>query len=88
MVEGSEGGADILHHGLGDAGQEACVDGSDHRVDLPTDTRTCRTYAVNTYNWERWMGAKPEMHTKASTCTEEVVAWDGCTVVRPQATVG
>ena len=43
VVEGFEGGADVLHHGLGDAGQEAGLYGGDQGVDLPTRMTSRRT---------------------------------------------
>ena len=43
VVEGFEGGADVLHHGLGDAGQESGLDGGDHGVDLRTRMTSRRT---------------------------------------------
>ena len=45
VVEGFEGGADVLHHSLGDASQEAGLDGGYYGVDLPTDTIICITGA-------------------------------------------
>lgn len=36
LVDGLEGGADVLHHGLGNAGLESGRDGSEHGVDLST----------------------------------------------------
>ena len=43
VVEGFEGGADVLHHSLGDAGQKAGLGGGDHGVDLPTRMTSRRT---------------------------------------------
>ena len=43
VVEGFQGGADVLYHGLGDAGHEAGLDGGDHGVDLPTRITSRRT---------------------------------------------
>ena len=43
VVEGFERGADVLYHGLGDAGKECGLDGGDHGVDLRTRMTSRRT---------------------------------------------
>ena len=69
VVEGLEGGTHVLHHGLGEAGQETGLDGGDHGVDLTTDSITQRTDEGRTCEEREGgegRGGKGEKHTNTS----------------------